>query len=78
MKESEYLSQTYSYLALRKAVGWIGILLPFVLAMGAFVLFDCFLPDHQRRTIQLAGLCSSGLCRIFLFYPCSVLIIPVY
>ncbi|MFH0842134.1 MAG: hypothetical protein V1903_05885 [Bacteroidota bacterium] len=37
--KKEYLSQTYSYLALRKAAGWTGILLPFVLVLGASVLF---------------------------------------
>ncbi len=35
----ETLDQTYSYLALRKAVGWIGILLPFVLMLGVSLLF---------------------------------------
>jgi hypothetical protein len=36
---NELLSQTYSYLALRRAVGWIGILLPFVLLLGTSLLF---------------------------------------
>ena len=29
----------HSYLALRKAVGWIGILLPFTLVAGLFFFF---------------------------------------
>ncbi len=31
---SDHQDQTYSYLALWKAVGWIGLLLPFVLMFG--------------------------------------------
>lgn len=31
---------TYSYLALRNAIGWIGILLPFVLIGGMFLIFN--------------------------------------
>jgi hypothetical protein len=31
---------TYSYLALRNAIGWIGILLPFVLMGGLFLIFN--------------------------------------
>ena len=37
--DDKYLQHTYSYLALRKAVGWIGILLPFVLMFGVFIIF---------------------------------------
>lgn len=35
----KYKTHTHSYLALRKAVGWIGILLPFVLLLGNTLLF---------------------------------------
>ncbi len=35
----KYTRLTYSYLALRKAVGWIGILLPFVLLLGNTLIF---------------------------------------
>jgi len=35
----KYKTLTHSYLALRKAVGWIGILLPFVLLLGNTLLF---------------------------------------
>jgi hypothetical protein len=31
---------TYSYLSLRNAIGWIGILLPFVLMGGMFLIFN--------------------------------------
>ena len=37
--ETKYTRHTYSYLALRKAVGWIGILLPFVLMLGVYLIF---------------------------------------
>ena len=30
----------YSYLALRKAVGWIGILIPFTMVLGMFLIFN--------------------------------------
>jgi Mn2+/Fe2+ NRAMP family transporter len=33
----KYSQHTYSYLALRKAVGWIGVLLPFVLMFGVLL-----------------------------------------
>lgn len=35
----KYKRLTYSYLALRKTVGWIGILLPFILLLGNTLLF---------------------------------------
>jgi len=38
--ELNYTRHTYSYLALRKAVGWIGILLPFTLMLGVFFIFN--------------------------------------
>jgi hypothetical protein len=67
------LSQTYSYLALRKAVGLIGILLPFVLMTGLIVIFrektvlrTISLYYHsQMRDIFVGALCSIAL---FLFF----------
>lgn len=35
----EHVNQTYSYLSLRKAVGWIGILLPLALVTGSILIF---------------------------------------
>jgi len=43
---NKYKRHTYSYWALRKAVGWIGVLLPFVLVIGAILVF------HENRNIQ--------------------------
>lgn len=74
MKEhKEYLSQTHSYMALRKAVGWIGILLPFVLVLGAFLLFgsksilkNISLYYHTgMRDVFVGALCAIAL---FLFF----------
>jgi len=67
------LSQTYSYLALRKAVGWIGILLPFVLMTGLIVFFrektvlrSISLYYHSdMRDLFVGALCSIAL---FLFF----------
>jgi hypothetical protein len=38
--KSDHTDKVYSYLALRKAVGWIGILLPIVLVLGHLIIFD--------------------------------------
>ena len=37
--ESKYSRHTYSYLALRRAVGCIAMLLPFVLMLGEYLIF---------------------------------------
>jgi len=63
----------HSYLALRKAVGWIGILLPFTLLIGLSLLFhdDCILNSISRyyysgmRDVFVGALCSIAL---FLFF----------
>ncbi len=69
----EYLKQTYSYLALRKAVGWIGILLPVVLPLGATVIFGentirnniSLYYYSGMRDVLVGALCSIAL---FLFF----------
>jgi hypothetical protein len=71
-KAPKYTRHTYSYIALRKAVGWIGILLPFALSFGASVIFN---EDPQNsmshyyytsmRNLFVGALCSVGL---FLFF----------
>lgn len=63
----------YSYLALRKAVGWIGILLPFALMIGLFLLFrgeriqDSISQYYysKMRNVLVGALCSIAL---FLFF----------
>ncbi len=66
----------YSYLDLRKAVGWIGILLPFVLMLGLAVFF----PKEQTppsishyyhtpmRDLFVGALCAVAL---FMFFYCG-------
>jgi len=64
---------TYSYLALRKAVGWIGMLLPFVLMCGVSLIFksDIKLQNISMyyytgmRDVFVGALCAIGL---FLFF----------
>ncbi|HOP59648.1 MAG TPA: hypothetical protein PLR52_09550 [Bacteroidales bacterium] len=61
---------THSYLALRKTVGWIGILLPFVLIAGTFLLSG---EDIVRKNISLyyhsemRDVFVGALCAIALF-----------
>jgi small-conductance mechanosensitive channel len=73
MKETpKYTRHTYSYIALRKTVGWIGILLPFVLWFGATVVFNenpqstisHYYYTHMRN-LFVGSLCAVGL---FLFF----------
>ena len=58
--EQKYLSHTYSYLALRKAVGWIGILLPFGLMVGAQVI-----PGGQGFQRSISHYYHTGMRDIF-------------
>jgi hypothetical protein len=67
------LTQTYSYLALRKAVGWIGILLPFVLMLGVLLIFKGEAPltnislyyHSGMRDVFVGAICAIAL---FLFF----------
>ncbi len=71
-KAPKYIRHTYSYIGLRKAVGWIGILLPFALWFGATLIFK---EDAQNtmshyyytsmRNLFVGSLCAVGL---FLFF----------
>jgi hypothetical protein len=74
--QDKYAMHMYSYLALRKAVGWIGILLPFVLMAGLYLLFnhDALPPSISdyyytgMRNVFVGGLCAVGL---FMFFYCG-------
>jgi heme A synthase len=66
-KYDEFLPQTYSYLALRKAVGWIGILLPFVLMSGSFIVYG---EKAVLKTISLYY--HSGMRDVFVGAICSI------
>jgi hypothetical protein len=69
----DHSSLTFSYLALRKAVGWIGILLPFVLMLGGHLIFkeDFTLKNISvyyhtgMRNVFVGSLCAISL---FLFF----------
>jgi hypothetical protein len=71
--DDQHLSLTFSYLALRKAVGWIGILLPFVMMMGGYLIFkeDFTLKNISvyyytgMRDVFVGSLCAISL---FLFF----------
>jgi hypothetical protein len=58
---------TYSYLALRNAIGWIGILLPFVLMAGTFLLFG-------QKTIQktISQYYYTGMRDVFVGSICAI------
>jgi hypothetical protein len=68
-----YSNQTYSYLALRKAVGWIGLLLPFTMMTGVCLLFDeeiiqSSISDYYytgMRDVFVGAICAIAL---FLFF----------
>jgi hypothetical protein len=61
---------TYSYLSLRNSLGWIGILLPFVLMLGMLLFFK---GDIIRTTISqyyysgMRDVLVGSLCSIALF-----------
>jgi hypothetical protein len=72
-KDVNHPDQTFSYLALRRAVGWIGILLPFVLMLGGYLIFkeDFALKNISvyyytgMRNVFVGSLCAISL---FLFF----------
>lgn len=63
----EHLNQTYSFLALRKAVGCIGILLPFVLMLGSVLIYR---EKPVLKTISLYY--HSGMRDVFVGAICSI------
>lgn len=70
---NKYEIHTYSYLALRRAVGWVGVLLPFVLMLANTILFGGAFPEKSIslyyhtpvRDLFVGGLCAVAL---FLFF----------
>jgi len=71
--ETIYKQHTQTYLAFRKTVGWIGILLPLLLMLGNFFIFkeDFVLPSISRyyyssmRDIFVGALCSVAAFMFF-------------
>jgi hypothetical protein len=76
MKYDKFDLHTYSYLELRKAIGWIGILLPFILMFGVFWLFKGALINEsishfyhtEMRNVFVGAMCAVGL---FMFFYCG-------
>lgn len=66
----DHSAQIHSYLSLRKAVGWIGILLPFVLVLGHLIIFSGDKPLNNMSVYYHTGmrdLFVGSLCAIALF-----------
>jgi len=71
--ENIYSNHTYSYMHLRKAVGWLGIALPFVLVIGAYFLvkeeaFQDSISHYYHtsmRDIFVGSVCSIALFMFF-------------
>jgi hypothetical protein len=71
--KEKYSRHTYSYLALRKAVGWIGILLPFILMLGVFIIFNGEIIQEsishyyytEMRNVLVGALCAIALFMFF-------------
>lgn len=62
--------QIYSYLALRKAVGWIAILFPFVLMLGVFLIYNGNITLYTISMYYYSGMRDvfvGALCAIALF-----------
>ncbi len=57
----------HSYLALRKAVGWMGILLPFVLMLGLFLFFQA-----DRILKSISQYYHSGMRDVFVGTLCGI------
>jgi len=63
----KYSQHTYSYLALRKAVGWIGILLPFVLVLGSWLIFKGKIIEPS-----ISQYYHTGMGRVFVGSLCAI------
>jgi len=72
----KYSFHIYSYVSLRKAVGWIGILLPFVLALIPLLIFksggiESSISHYYYTTMRdvfVGALCAVAL---FMFFYCG-------
>jgi len=74
MKQNrEPVNQTYSYLALRKAVGWIGILLPFVLLAGVLLIFK-----QDKIPANISQYYYTGMRDVFVGSMCAIALFLFY
>ena len=71
--EPNYSRHTYSYLALRKTVGLIGILLPFTLMLGVFLIFE---EDTIQKSIS--HYYYTGMRNVFVGALCAVALFMFY
>ena len=70
---NKYEQHTNSYMALRNAVGWIGILLPFVLMIGVFLIFKGEIIHESishyyhtgMRNVFVGAICAVALFMFF-------------
>lgn len=70
IKSEDHSIHIYSFLSLRKAVGWIGILLPFVLVLGNIVIFGEDTVLHNLSVYYHTGMRDifvGSICAIALF-----------
>lgn len=68
--QKKHSGMTYSYLALRNAVGWIGIMLPFTLMLGVFLIFGgdfTLVTISQYYYSEMRDVLVGALCAIALF-----------
>lgn len=65
--------QTYSYLALRRAVGWIGILLPLVLLLG-----DIFIFKDNKPLLTISLYYHTGMRDVFVGAICAIALFMFY
>jgi amino acid transporter len=69
-KNDPYSDQIYSYLVLRNSLGWIGILLPFILLLGNSMVFGCNCIEDSISRYYYTGMRDvlvGALCAIALF-----------
>jgi hypothetical protein len=63
----DHPAQIHSYLSLRKAVGWIGILLPFVLVFGHIIFFG-----GKRPLTNMSVYYHTGMRDLFVGAVCAI------
>lgn len=69
----KYSNHTYSYLHLRKAVGWIGVLLPFVLVLGTNFIFN---QGYIQESIS--HYYHTGMSDVFVGTICAIALFMFY
>ncbi len=65
--KSDNTEQLHSYLSLRKAVGWIGILLPFALVLGNIIIFG-----NREVLTNMSVYYHTGMRNLFVGALCAI------